>query len=167
MKDSFLALTVLSIYFIPIYHLLSLAINPVCPQSFVIPRSPALYSLEFCNPRLKHPILPQPIITTPTCNHPSAYDAPWITNSSNSAPIGTTAPCRTGLARIGVRRLGNRAGSKACSAAPSVCEGVIGDWTTRRVCVGVCGEDEEEEAVMVVLVVGIGEWDATDGGEGR
>jgi hypothetical protein len=33
--------------------------------------------------------------------------------------------------------------------------------------VGVCGEDEEEEAVMVVLVVGIGEWDATDGGEGR
>ena len=79
------------------------------------------------------PIPSHPIITTPTCNHPSAYAAPCITNASKSAPIGTTAPCRTGFARIGVRRLGNRAGSRACRAAPRVCEGAIGDWTTRRV----------------------------------
>lgn len=68
-----------------------------------------------------------PIMTTPTCNHPSAYAAPCIINVSNCAPIGTTAPCRTGFARIGVRRLGNRAGSRACRAMPRVCEGAIGD----------------------------------------
>lgn len=45
-----------------------------------------------------------------------------------------------------MRRLGNRAGSRACRAAPRVCEGEIGDWTTRRVCAEV-GEEGEGAGV--------------------
>lgn len=53
-----------------------------------------------------------------------------------------------------MRRLGNRAGSRVCRAAPRVCEGAIGDWTTRRVCTEVWVEG---------VVLGGGK----DGGDGR
>jgi len=77
-------------------------------------------------------------MTTPRCIQPSKYAAALI-RSSTKAPIGTTAPCRTAFARIGVRRLGNNVGNSACRAVPSVCDsleagkvGVIRDCTTRR-----------------------------------
>ena len=59
--------------------------------------------------------------------------------SSTLALIGTTAPWRTALARIGVLRLGKSAGSKLCNIVPIVCGsrepcrlGVTSDCTTRR-----------------------------------
>ena len=53
--------------------------------------------------------------------------------------MGTTIPCNTGFARIGVLLLGNSAGRTVCNAVPRVCGsrvpgvvGVISDCTTRR-----------------------------------
>lgn len=53
--------------------------------------------------------------------------------------MGTTAPCNTAFARIGVLRLGKRVGSKVCRAVPRVCVsrelgkvGVMRDCTTRK-----------------------------------
>ena len=53
--------------------------------------------------------------------------------------MGTTAPCSTALARIGVLRLGNNVGNNAFRAVPSVCVsrelgkmGVTSDCTTRK-----------------------------------
>lgn len=74
-----------------------------------------------------------PIIRTTTYTHPSPY-AEHRTNSSTGADRGTTAPCRTGLARTGVLRLGNKFGSRLCSAVPIVCGCMLGlpraagDW---------------------------------------
>lgn len=80
----------------------------------------------------------QPIMTKPTCSHPSRY-ATSLKSPSTCALIGTTTPCRTGRARIGVLRLGNKVGRRACIAVPSVCgsfvpckKGEMSDWTTRK-----------------------------------
>lgn len=59
--------------------------------------------------------------------------------SSTEAPKGTTAPCSTAFARIGVLRLGKSEGNNVCRAVPRVCAsrelgwpGVTRDWTTRK-----------------------------------
>lgn len=53
--------------------------------------------------------------------------------------MGTTLPCSTGFASIGVLRLGKSAGSVVCSAVPRVCgsrvpdaDGVTNACTTRK-----------------------------------
>lgn len=51
--------------------------------------------------------------------HPSPY-AELLTTSSIGGDIGTTAPCKTGLARTGILRLGNKLGRRECSAVPMV-----------------------------------------------
>ena len=58
-------------------------------------------------------------ITTTTPSQPSAYAA-QRTRSSRWLVIGTRAPCSIGLASTGVLLLGNRFGSSARSAVPSV-----------------------------------------------
>jgi hypothetical protein len=54
------------------------------------------------------------------CSHPSGYAA--VRSSSSMFTLrGSTAPCRTGWANIGVRLLGNRLGIIEWSAVPTVC----------------------------------------------
>ena len=65
-----------------------------------------------------------PIIRITTYAQPSPY-AELLTTSSTGADMGTTAPCRTGLASTGVLRLGNRCGRREWSAVPTVCSCVV------------------------------------------
>src|SRR5205814_2899558 len=76
---------------------------------------PRLYFWHLSLPRWLH----QVFMTTTRLSHPSAYAA-HRTSSSKSLLMGTMAPCRTGLARTGVRRLGNKFGKRVCSAVPKV-----------------------------------------------
>lgn len=49
-------------------------------------------------------------MTTTICKNPSANAAALI-SSSTGAPIGTTAPCNTGVANTGFLLLGNTVGN--------------------------------------------------------
>ncbi len=77
-------------------------------------------------------------MTTPRCTQPSKYAAVRI-KSSTDAPIGTTAPCRTAFACMGVLLLGNSVGNSACNTVPKLCTsrdpvevGATSDCTTLK-----------------------------------